>query len=73
MEKIDPYKHKERYEIWIEKVKQGIPGISKENSDIILQYLSDMEMGMNVANGNKRGSRSYNRLNSLKLRMIFLA
>jgi len=73
MEKIDPYKHKERYELWMEKVKQGIPGISKENSDIILQYLSDMEMGMNVANGNKRGSRSYNRLNSLKLRMIFLA
>jgi hypothetical protein len=73
MEKIDPYKHKERYENWKEKVKQGIPGISKENSDIIFQYITDMEMGINVANGNKKGSRSYNRLNSLKLRMIFLA
>ena len=49
MEKIDPYKHKETYEAWKEKVKQGIPGISKENSDTILQYLLDMEMGINVA------------------------
>jgi len=73
MEKIDPYKHKEKYEAWKEKVKNGIPGINKMNSDIILQYLSDMEMGLNVANSNKKGSRSYSRLNSLKLRMIFLA
>ena len=73
MEKIDPYKHKEKYEAWKEKVKNGIPGISKVNSDIILQYLSDMEMGLNVSNSNKKGSRSYSRLNSLKLRMIFLA
>ncbi len=73
MEKIDPYKHKERYESWIDKVREGIPGINKTNSDVILQYLLDMEMGMNVANGNKKGSRSYIRLNSLKLRMIFLA
>ncbi len=60
MEKINPYKHKERYEAWKEKVKQGIPGISKENSDIILQYITDMKMEMNVANGIKKGSRSYN-------------
>ena len=73
MEKIDPYKHKEKYEAWKEKVKNGIPGINKLNSDMILQYLSDMEMGLNVANTNKKGSRSYSRLSSLKFRMIFLA
>jgi hypothetical protein len=32
-----------------------------------------MEMGINVASDNKKGSRSYSRLNSLKLRLIFLA
>jgi hypothetical protein len=75
MEKTDPYKHKERYKIWIEKVREGIPGINKTNSDIILLYLLDMEMGMNFAKSNKKGSRIYIRLNSLKLklRMIFLA
>ncbi len=73
MEKIDPYKHKEKYEAWKEKVREGIPGINKTNSDTILQYLSDMEMGINVASDNKKGSRSYSRLNSLKLRLAFLA
>ena len=73
MEKIDPYKHKEKYEAWKEKTKEGIPGINKTNSDTILQYLSDMEMGINVASDNKKGSRSYSRLNSLKLRLTFLA
>ena len=73
MEKIDPYKHKETYEAWKEKVKEGIPDINKINSDTILQYLLDMEMGINVASDNKKGSRSYSRLNSLKLRLIFLA
>jgi hypothetical protein len=30
--KIDPYNHKEKYLNWKEKVKDGIPGITKENS-----------------------------------------
>jgi hypothetical protein len=41
--KIDPYKHKEKFLTWKEKVKNGIPDISKQNSDIIRQYISDME------------------------------
>lgn len=73
MAKIDPYNRKERYESWLDKIKEGISGISRLNSDVIIQYLSDMEIVMNVANGDKKGSKSYNRLNSLKLKMIFLA
>jgi len=43
--KIDPYKHKERYLNWKEKVNErGIPGISKANSDLILRYLYDMAL-----------------------------
>ena len=44
--RIDPYKHKERYEGWGERVdKSGIPEISKYNSDLVLHYLEDMELG----------------------------
>jgi hypothetical protein len=46
MEKIDP---KERWINWKEKVKSGIPDLSPANSEIIMQYLTDMEYGMNVA------------------------
>jgi len=69
--KIDPYKHKERYLKWKESVKDRIPELNKENSDIVLRYLNDMEIGINVASGSVKGSRGYNRLNNLKGRMIF--
>jgi len=35
--KIDPYNHKERYLKWKKTVRKGIPNISKENSEIIMQ------------------------------------
>jgi len=73
MVKIDPYKHKERYIKWKKESKKGIPEISKYDSDLILKYLEDMEMGLNVAVCTKKGSRSYVRLNSLKIRLISLS
>jgi len=73
MVKIDPYKHKERYIKWKKESKKGIPEISKYDSDLILKYLEDMEMGLNVAGSTKKGSRSYVRLNSLKIRLISLS
>ena len=58
--KIDPYKYKERYISWKEKItKTGISGISKKNSEILLKYLRDMELGINISITNKKGSRSY--------------
>jgi len=71
--KVDPYKHKERYLSWKESVKNGIPELSEENSKIILDYIFDMEHGLNISGKNKKGSRSYTRLNSLRQRMIFLS
>jgi len=41
--KIDPYKHKERFFKWKEKVKKNIPDINKNDSDLIKKYISDME------------------------------
>ena len=46
--KLDPYKHKERYLKWKELTQERIPSVSKENSDLIKQYLGDMEKGMEI-------------------------
>ena len=71
--KIDPYKHKERYLSWKQKVlNEGIPEVSKANSKHILNYVFDMELGLNVSKINKKGARSYPRLNNIRQRMIFL-
>ena len=71
--KIDPYKHKEKYLTWKQKTRHGIDGVSKANSDILLQYISDMENGLNVSSKSVKGPRSHNRLNNLRQRMIFVA
>lgn len=71
--KIDPYNHKEKFLNWKQKTEDGIPGIGKTNSDIILKYISDMENGLNVSSKSIKGPRSYIRLNNLRQRMIFLA
>jgi hypothetical protein len=69
--KIDPYKHEEKYHKWKEKVKEGIPRLSKANSDLVLRYINDMEHGINISSKNVKGSRSYIRLNTLREKMIF--
>jgi len=71
--KIDPYKHKEKYVAWKNSIDGKIPNVSQIHSELILDYLLDMEHGLNVANGSRKGARSYVRLNNLKQRMIFLA
>ena len=71
MVKIDPYKHKERYLKWKKDVENGIPDVSKANSNLILQYLYDMENGINISTKNVKGSRSYIRLNTLRDKLMF--
>jgi len=71
--KIDPYNHKERYLKWKENLNGKFLDLNKENSQILLAYLEDMENGINISNVSKKGSRSYIRLNTLKTRLVFLA
>ena len=71
--KIDPYNHKERYLSWKEKNKYGITGLSDSNSELIREYITNMENGVNVATVSVKGSRSHTRLNNLKDKMIFFA
>lgn len=70
-DKKDIYKHEQSYRSWQEKYKNKIPDISIKNSEIILKYLYDMEYGLNVGKGCKKGARSFNRLNNLRQRLIF--
>jgi integrase len=70
--KIDPYKHKQKYMHWKTKIKGSIPDLTKENSDLLLKFLNDMEIGINVAKGSVKGARSPIRLNTLRSRMIYL-
>ncbi len=68
--KIDPYHHQERYLKWKEEVKNGIPEVTPQNSEIILNYVTDMEKGLNVASVSVKGARSHIRLNTLREKMI---
>lgn len=72
MEKIDPYDSQAKYLKWKQKHKSRLPGISEADSEILRQYLNDMETGINVSSAHKKGSRSYIRLNALKSRISYL-
>ena len=71
--KRDPYKHKEKYYAWKIAVKDGVPGISKINSDLTLRYVGDMEVGRNVSSRSSKGPRSFIRLNTLRQKMLFFS
>ena len=72
--KNDVYHHRERHEKWKQEVKEeGIVGLTKANSNIIIQFVDDMEEGSNVARGSKKGGRSYIRLYSIRNKLTRLA
>lgn len=71
--KLDPYNHQQKYYDWKTKVLQtGIPKMKKENSDKIINFVLDMELGLNVSAKSVKGSRSPVHLNNLRQRMIFI-
>jgi len=72
--KIDPYNHERKWNRWKDKVQKldGIPDISRQNSEVILNYLRDMELGLNTSFSSKKGARSFTRLNTVRQRLTFL-
>lgn len=61
--KVDLSHYKECHDNWKRQVEAtSIKGISKRNSDLIIQYTNDMELGQNTAKKSKKGARSYGRL-----------
>lgn len=72
MAKRDPYNNKENYLAWKERAQGGIEGISDADRALLLKYVEDMEIGINVGNATRKGARSFIHLNSLKDRLISL-
>jgi len=69
----DLYNSKECYGRWLEKTsKEGVKDILKTNEKLLLKFLNDMFLGLNVGRGSKKGSRSFIRLNALRVRLIFI-
>ena len=73
MLKRDPYDNDAHWQLWKERNAKGIEGISKYNSDLVLSFLFDMEIGKNIAPTSRKGERSCSRLLALKSRLIFFA
>jgi len=71
--KRDPYRSKERWEKWFSKNKKKIRGISKRDSDLILEFLKDMEVGLNINPIAKKGERSCRRLNDMRVKLVFFS
>ena len=68
--KVDVYGHEKRYMKWKEEiVVEGETDLTKVNSDILIKYILDMEVGRNISRQSKRGARSYIRLNALRHRV----
>ncbi len=63
--------YQDRYLKWKETTVNGITSVSPENSQLFLKFLNDLERGYNIANGSKKGARSYARLTNLKDRLIY--
>ncbi len=70
-DRLDPYNHKQRLDNW-KKTKQ-IKDVSKTNEKIIIKFLGDMEIGLNISKGSVKGGRSAIRLNTLRQRLAFIA
>lgn len=70
--KIDLYGHEQRYKNWKESaLRKGYieEELTRPNSNVLIKYIFDMEIGVNVSNMSKKGARSYPRLNNLRQRL----
>ena len=73
MLKRDPYDNYSKWVKWKQANYKAIGDISRHNSDLILSFLKDMEIGKNVSPVAKKGERSCSRLIGLKSRLLFFA
>lgn len=70
MTKVDVHGHEQRYKKWkVAVVDSGETELTKANSDILIKYVFDMEIGANVSKNSKKGARSYPRLNNIRQRL----
>jgi integrase len=72
MDKRDPYDSKNKWKAWISN-NPKINNTLEFNSNLIIQFLKDFELGQNIHKKSKRGERSPIRLLALKSRLSFFA
>ena len=66
----DPYKSKQLYNKWAEN--KEIKDVNKIHSKLIIGFIDDMALGLNIAKGSPKGARSYKRLNSIRSKLTVL-
>ncbi|MAG39826.1 hypothetical protein CMI41_02565 [Candidatus Pacearchaeota archaeon] len=67
------YNDEALYDNWLKRVeKNGIEGLSNFYSNLVIRFIKDMALGVNVAKSSKKGARSKKRLNALKQKVIFV-
>ena len=73
MDRRDPYNHKKRFEMWIGSAnKAKIQGLSPGTAKLVVQFIMDFSVGLNVSKSSKKGARSPARLNNLRQRLVFI-
>lgn len=73
MEKIHPIDHEGRYRRWKTEQNAELPGVPHESAEQIRALLRDLERGVNVSRGTKRGPRGAARLMGVRNRLAWLA
>lgn len=70
----EPYNHKRTWENWISKVEKTkkIEGLNQTHSRLFIKFLKDMSLGLNISKLAKKGARGHNRLNHLRIKLIFV-
>ncbi len=67
------YNDDKLFDNWLNKANaKGIEGLTKNISDLVLNYVKDMSLGLNVSNKSKKGGRSKKRLNNSRQKIIFV-
>ncbi len=71
--KYDPHRSEERYLAWRRGDKLRYPELSDDTRRSLIAYLDDMERGVNIAPGSRKGRRSYIHLLTTMYRLGLLA
>lgn len=72
--KKDPYNNKRNFEAWISRTdgKKNVEGLNENNSRLLLNFLKDFKIGLNVSVHSKKGERSYSRLNHYRYKIALM-
>lgn len=69
----DPYNSKNVHENWLARLDvDAVENLSKKNAEILVAFVKDMSIGLNISKLSKKGGRSPIRLNHLRQKVMFV-